>query len=183
MRRPKYGQPPPDKALSIHLGHIWRDLRWSATFCTRLHWPYQPKPSLRAPKLRPASGACLDRHMGVWCRKEAKPLLQRPPSISQGHRQRILKGRGCLHVPDVRPPPHNGGQAHLDSGQKLPLLSPIILYETAKIRTTTIAEGIVHPFGTCIEGFEAVCNVLHTSMLAIPAQTQLQSPRNKTSEA
>ena len=56
------------------------------------------------------------------------------------------------------------------------VVEPIILYETAKIRTTTTVEGIVHPFGTCIERFKVVCDVLHTIMLAIPAQTQLQSP-------
>ena len=54
---------------------------------------------------------------------------------------------------------------------------PIILYETAKIRTTTTVEGVVPQFGTCMEGFEVVCNVLHTVMLAIPALTQPQSPQ------
>ena len=48
---------------------------------------------LRAPKLRVASKACLDRRMGVWCHKDANPPLQMPPSIIQGHIQRNLRGR------------------------------------------------------------------------------------------
>jgi len=42
---------------------------------------------------------------------------QRPPSIIQGHIQRILRGWGCLHVPDLPPPPHNSGQALLNTGK------------------------------------------------------------------
>ena len=61
---------------------------------------------------------------------------------------------------------------------KIAVAKPIILYETAKIQTTTTVEGIVHPFGTCMEGFEVVSNVSHAIMLAIPAQTQRQSPQN-----
>ena len=56
---------------------------------------------------------------------------------------------------------------------------PIILYDTARVRITTTVEGIVHPFGTCMEGFEVVCNVSHTVMLAVPAQTQPQSPQTE----
>ena len=63
-------------------------------FHTPLFWPYQPKPSLRAPKLRDVSGACLDRRMGVWFRKDVNPPLQRTPSIIQGHIGRILRSRG-----------------------------------------------------------------------------------------
>ena len=85
----------------------------SHTLC----WPYQPKPSLRAPKLRAASGACLDRRMGVWCRKDVNASLQRPSSIIQGHIQRILRGWGCLRVPDPPPLPHNSGRACLTLGQ------------------------------------------------------------------
>ena len=50
----------------------------------------------------------------------------------------------------------------------------------AKIRKTTTIEGIVHQSGTCMEGFEVVCNVSHTIMLAIPAQTQPQSPQTES---
>ena len=39
---------------------------------------------------------------------------------------------------------------------KIAVVEPIILYEKAKLRTTTTVEGIVHPFGTCVEGFEVV---------------------------
>ena len=151
-------------------------MRWSAAFCTPLCSPYQPKPSFRASKLTVASGACLDRRMGVWCHKYVNPLLQRPPSITQGHVQRILRGWGCLYAPDLLPPPHNGGQATL-LWAKIAVSKPTILHETAKIRTTTTGEGIPHLLGSCMKGFEVVCSILHTVMLAIPAQTKPQSPR------
>ena len=60
---------------------------------------------------------------------------------------------------------------------KITIAEPIILYETAQTRSTTTVKGIVYPFGTCMEGFEVVCNVSHTAMLAIPGQTQPQSPQ------
>ena len=63
---------------------------------------------------------------------------------------------------------------------KIAIVEPRILYETAEIRTTTTVEGIVHPFGTCMEGFEVVCNVSHTNLLAIPAQIQPQSPQTES---
>ena len=63
---------------------------------------------------------------------------------------------------------------------KIAVAEPIILHEMAKIRTTTTVEGIVHPFGTCMDGFEVVCNGSHASMLAIPAQTPPQSPQTES---
>jgi len=51
-------------------------------FPTALCWPYLPKPCFRAPKLRVASSACLDRHMGVWCCKYANPKFLRPENVS-----------------------------------------------------------------------------------------------------
>ena len=60
------------------------------------------------------------------------------------------------------------------------VVEPIILYEMAERRTITTVEGIVHPFGTCMEGFGVVCNVSHTVMLAIPAQTLPQSPQTES---
>jgi len=119
MRRPHYGQPPREKALSIQLRHVWKDLRWSAAFHTPLCSPYQPRPSFRASKLRVASGTCLDRHMGAWFHKYVNPLLQRPSSITHEHVQRIMRGWGCLFVPDLPPPPHNGGHSHLALGRNL----------------------------------------------------------------
>ena len=60
---------------------------------------------------------------------------------------------------------------------KIAVDEPIILYETSELRTTTTAEGFAHPFGTCLEGFEVVCNILPAVKLAIPAQAQPQSPQ------
>ena len=116
------------------------------------------------------SGACLGRRMGARCRKEVNPLLQKPPSIIQRHIGRIPRGQGCLHVPDLPSPPHNGGQAHTSIRAKIAVAEPIILF-TAKIRTTSNIEGILHPCVTCMKRCEVVCNVLHTVKLAVPAQT------------
>jgi len=60
---------------------------------------------------------------------------------------------------------------------KIAIARPIILYKTAKIRTAITPEGIVHPFGAYMKGFEVVCNVLHTVMLAIPARTPPRSSK------
>ena len=141
-----------------------------------LCWPYQPKPSLRAPKLKAASGACPDRHIGVWCNREANPLLQRPPSINQGHIQRILRGQGCLHVPDLPPPSLNGGQAKLILS-KIAVVEPMISCETAKIRTTTTVEGIVHPFGTLWSDLR--WSAMFRTLLCWPYQpkTSLRAPK------
>ena len=46
--------------------------------------------------------------------------------------------------------------------------------------TTTTLEGIVHPFGTFMEGFEVVCKVSQTIKLAILAQTQPQGPQTES---
>ena len=79
----------------------------------------------------------------------------------------------CRHLPIM-------AAKHTLIWAKIVVAESIILYDTAKIRTTTTVEGIVHPFETCMEGFEVVCNVLHTVMLAIPAQTQPQSPQTES---
>ena len=51
---------------------------------------------------------------------------------------------------------------HTSIWAKNAVAEPILLYETAKIWTTTILEGIVHPFGTYMKEFEVVCNISHT---------------------
>ena len=76
----------------------------------------------------------------------------------------------CRHCPIM-------AAKHTLSWAKVAIAEHIILYEMAKIRTTTTVEGLAHPFGTCMEGFEVACLVLHAVMLAIPAQTQPQSPQ------
>ena len=154
------------------------------SFPTALCLPYLPKPHLRARKPRVASGAYLDRHMGVWCRKDAHPKLLRTISnIFLGHIERILRDWGCLHVPDAPPPSHNVRPDRLNflAKNKNSVAEPIISYETAVIWTTTPVEVIIHPFGTCMKGFEVVCNVFSYSvMLAIPAQNLPQSPKTKS---
>ena len=108
MIRPKYGQPLQWKTLSIHLGHVWRNLKWSAMCCISLFWLYQPKPRLRAPQLQPVSGGFFGRHLGVWGRKEVNPPPQRPSTISGGYIQNILRGWGCLLVLYLPSLHHNG---------------------------------------------------------------------------
>ena len=79
----------------------------------------------------------------------------------------------CRQLP-VMAATHTSIRAEIDFAET------IFLHETTKIRTTTTAEGTVHSFGTCMEGFEVVCNVMHTVMLAIPAQNQPQSPQSES---
>ena len=50
----------------------------------------------------------------------------------------------------------------------------------AKPEILTIIEGIFYPIGTCVKGFEVVCNVLRTVMLTILAQTLPQSPQTES---
>ena len=79
----------------------------------------------------------------------------------------------CCHRPIM-------AARHTSIWAKIAVVEPIILYETAKIRTATTVEGIAHPFGTCMEGFEVVCNFSHAVMLTIPGQTQPQSPQTES---
>ena len=88
-----------------------------------------------------------------------------------------LRVSPCPCLAAIAPELQSGTQRF---GPKKAVAEIIIFYETDKIRTTTIVEGIVHPFGTCMEGFEVVCNVSNTVMLAIPAETQPQSPQTES---
>ena len=88
---------------------------------------------------RAASFACLDRRLGVWCRKDVNASLERPSTIIQGHIQRILRGWGCLSFPDRRHCPIMAAK-HNSFWAKIAIADPIILYKTAKIRTNTTPE-------------------------------------------
>ena len=131
---------------------------------------FRPKAHLGATRVHSASGGYLGQGSGVWGRKDAEPLPQRPSITNMGHIQRLLVGQTCLQVHDTPPPVHIARSEILDLSQNRPD-GARILHVTAKPRTTTCAEGTSHPRGTCTEVLGGVCNACHANNPPVQAES------------